>query len=68
MAEPSLAEGPMQGRTPHPRFDPDTALALRLFLAQVSARYAVSGAYLFGSRASGEVGGCAAVMTKYCWR
>jgi uncharacterized protein len=36
------------------RLDQDTALALRLFLAQVSARYAVSGAYLFGSRARGD--------------
>jgi antitoxin ChpS len=41
----------MQGRTPHPRFQPDTTRALRLFLAQVSARYPVSGAYLFGSDA-----------------
>ena len=44
----------MQDTKPHPHFDPDTTLALRLFLAQVSARYVVSGAYLFGSRARGD--------------
>lgn len=54
MAEPSLAEVPMQDTKPHPRFDPDTTLALRLFLAQVLARYPVGGAYLFGSRARGD--------------
>jgi predicted nucleotidyltransferase len=44
----------MNDMKPHPSLDPDTTLALRLFLAQVSARYAVSGAYLFGSRARGD--------------
>jgi predicted nucleotidyltransferase len=44
----------MQGRNLYPPFEPDTTLALRLFLARVSARYPVSGAYLFGSRARGD--------------
>ena len=44
----------MKDKKPHLSLDPDTTLALRLFLAQVSARYAVSGAYLFGSRARGD--------------
>jgi len=40
--------------TESPRtLDPDRTLALRLFLAHVATRYAVSGAYLFGSRARG---------------
>jgi predicted nucleotidyltransferase len=38
----------------HPELDPPTLQAVRLFLARVSARYAVSGAYLFGSRARGD--------------
>jgi predicted nucleotidyltransferase len=37
-----------------PELDPPTLRALRLFLAQVTARYAVSGANLFGSRARGD--------------
>jgi len=40
--------------TSHPNLDPETLRALRLFLVQVSARYAVSCAYLFGSRARGD--------------
>jgi predicted nucleotidyltransferase len=44
----------MKDMKPHPSLDPDTTLALRLFLARVSARYAVSGPYLFGSRARGD--------------
>lgn len=34
--------------------DTDTTRAVRLFVGQVSARYAVSGAILFGSRARGN--------------
>lgn len=40
--------------TSHPSLDPETRRALRLFLVQVSARYVVSRAYLFGSRARGD--------------
>jgi len=44
----------IHSESPDSRLDPATTLALRLFLAQVSARYLVSGAYLFGSRARGD--------------
>jgi predicted nucleotidyltransferase len=44
----------MQDRKLHFSFDADTDRALRLFLARISTRYAVSGAYLFGSRARGD--------------
>lgn len=50
-----ISVNPVNHKVPtHSRLDPATILALRLFLAQVSARYAVSGAYLFGSRARGD--------------
>lgn len=34
-------------------FDPDTARAVRIFLARISSQYPVSDAILFGSRARG---------------
>ena len=41
-------------KSDNPELAPPTLQAVRLFLGRVSARYAVSGAYLFGSRARGD--------------